>query len=62
MKNKLNIVIFIGFVLVIAGGFMETQALEPGKFISGFGSGMVAAGVLQLIYNLIWKRKARQTT
>jgi hypothetical protein len=62
MNTKLKLVILAGFIMIIVGGFMETQKIELGDFISGFGAGMLAAGALQVIYVLIEKRKAKQTS
>jgi uncharacterized membrane protein YvlD (DUF360 family) len=62
MNAKLTLVILTGIILMIVGSIMETQKFEMGDFINGFGAGMLAAGALQVIYILIQKRKAKQTT
>jgi 1,4-dihydroxy-2-naphthoate octaprenyltransferase len=60
MNNRLSLVITAGFVLLIIGGFMKTQDLEWSGFVTSFGTGVLAIGVIQFIYFLIQKRKDQQ--
>lgn len=62
MNNRVNLIILAGFILTLAGRFMKIQDVEFGNFVAGFGSGVLATGIVLFIYGLIQKRNAKRTT
>lgn len=62
MFNRLTLIHSAGFVLLIIGGFLKTQALEAGEFFTWFAIGLLAVSIPQSIYQFIKRKKTNQTT